>query len=224
MQGFLNKVRLLEGIKCLDIVLSNEQIQMIDAYSALLYKWNKTYNLTSITNNDDVLTHHILDSLAAVPIFKRYVFEGAKVLDVGSGGGLPAIPLAIACPDVSVSLVETVGKKTAFLTQVALSLKLKNVKVFNSRVENLKNLSFDVISSRAFSSLENFINLSSHLIKPEGCWVALKGQVPVDEINSIRDSFRTEIVQISVPFLNEDRNIVVIFNQYNYTYAPFRQN
>lgn len=213
MQGFLNKVRLLEGIKCLDIVLSNEQIQMIDAYSALLYKWNKTYNLTSITNNDDVLTHHILDSLAAVPIFKRYVFEEAKVLDVGSGGGLPAIPLAIACPDVSVSLVETVGKKTAFLTQVALSLKLKNVKVFNSRVENLKNLSFDVISSRAFSSLENFINLSSHLIKPEGCWVALKGQVPVDEINSIRDSFRTEIVQISVPFLNEDRNIVVIFNQ-----------
>ena len=213
MQGFLNKVRLLEGIKCLDIVLSNEQIQMIDAYSALLYKWNKTYNLTSITNNDDVLTHHILDSLAAVPIFKRYVFEGAKVLDVGSGGGLPAIPLAIACPDVSVSLVETVGKKTAFLTQVALSVKLKNVKVFNSRVENLKNLSFDVISSRAFSSLENFINLSSHLIKPEGCWVALKGQVPVDEINSIRDSFRTEIVQISVPFLNEDRNIVVIFNQ-----------
>ena len=213
MQGFLNKVRLLEGIKCLDIVLSNEQIQMIDAYSALLYKWNKTYNLTSITNNDDVLTHHILDSLAAVPIFKRYVFEGAKVLDVGSGGGLPAIPLAIACPDVSVSLVETVGKKTAFLTQVALSLKLKNVKVFNSRVENLKNSSFDVISSRAFSSLENFINLSSHLIKPEGCWVALKGQVPVDEINSIRDSFRTEIVQISVPFLNEDRNIVVIFNQ-----------
>lgn len=213
MQGFLNKVRLLEGIKCLDIVLSNEQIQMIDAYSALLYKWNKTYNLTSITNNDDVLTHHILDSLAAVPIFKRYVFEGAKVLDVGSGGGLPAIPLAIACPDVSVSLVETVGKKTAFLTQVALSLKLKNVKVFNSRVENLKNLSFDVISSRAFSSLENFINLSWHLIKPEGCWVALKGQVPVDEINSIRDSFRTEIVQISVPFLNEDRNIVVIFNQ-----------
>ena len=213
MQGFLNKVRLLEGIKCLDIVLSNEQIQMIDAYSALLYKWNKTYNLTSITNNDDVLTHHILDSLAAVPIFKRYVFEGAKVLDVGSGGGLPAIPLAIACPDVSVSLVETVGKKTAFLTQVALSLKLKNVKVFNSRVENLKNLSFDVISSRAFSSLENFINLSSHLIKTEGCWVALKGQVPVDEINSIRDSFRTEIVQISVPFLNEDRNIVVIFNQ-----------
>ena len=213
MQGFLNKVRLLEGIKCLDIVLSNEQIQMIDAYSALLYKWNKTYNLTSITNNDDVLTHHILDSLAAVPIFKRYVFEGAKVLDVGSGGGLPAIPLAIACPDVSVSLVETVGKKTAFLTQVALSLKLKNVKVFNSRVENLKNLSFDVISSRAFSSLENFINLSSHLIKPEGCWVALKGQVPVDEINSIRDSFRTEIVQISVPFLKEDRNIVVIFNQ-----------
>lgn len=213
MQGFLNKVRLLDGIKCLDIVLSNEQIQMIDAYSALLYKWNKTYNLTSITNNDDVLTHHILDSLAAVPIFKRYVFEGAKVLDVGSGGGLPAIPLAIACPDVSVSLVETVGKKTAFLTQVALSLKLKNVKVFNSRVENLKNLSFDVISSRAFSSLENFINLSSHLIKPEGCWVALKGQVPVDEINSIRDSFRTEIVQISVPFLNEDRNIVVIFNQ-----------
>lgn len=197
----------------MDIVLSNEQIQMIDAYSALLYKWNKTYNLTSITNNDDVLTHHILDSLAAVPIFKRYVFEGAKVLDVGSGGGLPAIPLAIACPDVSVSLVETVGKKTAFLTQVALSLKLKNVKVFNSRVENLKNLSFDVISSRAFSSLENFINLSSHLIKPEGCWVALKGQVPVDEINSIRDSFRTEIVQISVPFLNEDRNIVVIFNQ-----------
>ena len=197
----------------MDIVLSNEQIQMIDAYSALLYKWNKTYNLTSITNNDDVLTHHILDSLAAVPIFKRYVFEGAKVLDVGSGGGLPAIPLAIACPDVSVSLVETVGKKTAFLTQVALSLKLKNVKVFNSRVENLKNLSFDVISSRAFSSLENFINLSSHLIKPEGCWVALKGQVPVDEINSIRDSFRTKIVQISVPFLNEDRNIVVIFNQ-----------
>lgn len=213
MQGFLNKVRLLEGIECLDIVLSNEQIQMIDAYSALLYKWNKTYNLTSITNNDDVLTHHILDSLAAVPIFKRYVFEGANVLDVGSGGGLPAIPLAIACPDVSVSLVETVGKKTAFLTQVALSLKLKNVKVFNSRVENLKNLSFDVISSRAFSSLENFINLSSHLIKPEGCWVALKGQVPVDEINSIRDSFRTEIVQISVPFLNEDRNIVVVFNQ-----------
>lgn len=213
MQGFLNKVRLLEGIKCLDIVLSDEQIQMIDDYSALLYKWNKTYNLTSITNNDDVLTHHILDSLSAVPIFKRYVFEGAKVLDVGSGGGLPAIPLAIACPDVSVSLVETVGKKAAFLTQVALSLKLKNVKVINSRVENLKNLSFDVISSRAFSSLENFINLSSHLIKPEGCWVALKGQVPVDELNSIRGSFKTEIVQISVPFLNEDRNIVVIFKQ-----------
>ncbi len=213
MMFFLDQKRLQEGIKELNLSASDKQLQMLDKYSELLFKWNKTYNLTAITDKDDVLTHHILDSLSVVNVFKNYLVPNGSMLDVGSGGGLPAIPIAIMLPNCKVSMVETVGKKAAFLRQVTLNLKLTNVQVFHERVENLNHPPFDVISSRAFSSLKNFIDLSKHLLKEDGYWLALKGQKPDAELKEIKNVVSIVVQEVKVPFLNENRNIVIVRNE-----------
>ena len=210
---FLDQKKLQEGIGELNLSASENQLQMLDKYSELLFKWNKTYNLTAITEKDDVLTHHILDSLSVVNVFKNYLAQNGTMLDVGSGGGLPAIPIAIMMPNCNISMVETVGKKSAFLRQVTLHLKLNNVKVFHERVENLKHPPFDVISSRAFSSLKNFIALSKHLLKKDGYWLALKGHKPETELTEIENMVSFIVQDVKVPFLDENRNIVIIKNE-----------
>jgi 16S rRNA (guanine527-N7)-methyltransferase len=199
---------LAEGIKELKLDLSDAQQAQLMDYLTLLAKWNKVYNLTSLRDPAQMVTHHLLDSLAAVPAFAG----AAKVLDVGAGGGLPGIVLAIARPDMQVSLVDTVHKKTAFLTQVKAELGLVNVTVFTARVEQLQVPDkFDVITSRAFADLSDFVNWSGHLLAPGGRFIALKGVAPLDEQQRLPGEWKvSELRQLQVPSLNAERHLVFI--------------
>ena len=210
---FLDHERLIKGAEELGLSLSADQLAKLDQYASILYKWNKTYNLTSIEDKDSVLNLHILDSLASVPVFNEYLSCGSRLLDVGSGGGLPGVPLAIMFPNCNITLVDTVGKKTAFLTQVALNLKLNNVQVIHNRVEKLNRLKYDVITSRAFSSLDNFVFLTRHLISANGHWIALKGQYPEEELVNLASDIKYHIIDINVPFLNQNRTIAILSNR-----------
>ena len=160
MMFFLDQKKLQEGIKELNLSVSEKQLQMLDKYSELLFKWNKTYNLTAITDKDDVLTHHILDSLSVVNVFKNYLAPNGSMLDVGSGGGLPAIPIAVMLPNCKVSMVETVGKKAAFLRQVTLNLKLTNLN------ETVVKCGFPVSKLSYYSHLLNLNNITYEIINP----------------------------------------------------------
>lgn len=207
--SFLDINRLQNGLAELGLCATDHQLEQLDLFAEMLFKWNKTYNLTAISSKEDVLTHHILDSLSVIPLFKSEAIDGAKILDVGSGGGLPAIPLAIMCPSFSISMVDTVGKKAAFLTQCCVSLRLLNAKAFHSRVENLNGDKYDVITSRAFASLKLFTDLTKHLLKDDGCWLALKGPGVLDEILELtNDISLEENFAIKVPFLDEKRCLV----------------
>ena len=205
----MNTSLLKKGIHQLGLECSEEQIVALERYSQLLLKWNKVYNLTSIRNPDEVLTHHILDSLSIIPIYRSLYPGSISIMDVGSGGGLPAIPLAIMCPEYQVTMVDTVGKKCAFLTQCIVELGLKNAKVLNSRVENIKNKTYDVLSSRAFASLSLFVQLTNHLLTDGGVWLAMKGVMPEQEIAELQSIVKVEkIYELDVPFLNENRHLV----------------
>ncbi len=211
---FLDINRLEKGIDELGLCMTSEQITKLDRFAELLYKWNKTYNLTSIKTKEDVLTHHILDSLAVIPLLKKECSAEAKILDVGSGGGLPAIPLAIACPTFDVTMVDTVGKKAAFLTQCCVSLGLKNARALHTRVENIQGSSYEAITSRAFASLCLFTDLTSHLLTDDGRWFALKGPNIVQEIQELpADRELVEIWEVQVPFLNEKRHLLKILKK-----------
>ncbi|MBO7173447.1 MAG: 16S rRNA (guanine(527)-N(7))-methyltransferase RsmG [Burkholderiaceae bacterium] len=205
----MNTSLLKKGIHQLGLECSEEQIVALERYSQLLLKWNKVYNLTSIRNPDEVLTHHILDSLSIIPIYRSLYPGSISIMDVGSGGGLPAIPLAIMCPEYQVTMVDTVGKKCAFLTQCIVELGLKNAKVLNTRVENIKNKTYDVLSSRAFASLSLFVQLTNHLLTDGGVWLAMKGVMPEQEIAELQSIVKVEkIYELDVPFLNENRHLV----------------
>jgi 16S rRNA (guanine527-N7)-methyltransferase len=199
---------LADGVKELGLALpAGQQEQLLD-YLALLAKWNRVYNLTSLRDPMQMVTHHLLDSLAAVP-----AFEGARnVLDVGAGGGLPGIVLAIARPDTKVSLVDTVHKKTAFLTQVKAELGLDNVTVYTARVEQLQAPGkFDVITSRAFADLSDFVNWSGHLLQDGGRFIALKGVAPLDEQQRLPGEWKvSESRALQVPRLGAERHLVFI--------------
>jgi 16S rRNA (guanine527-N7)-methyltransferase len=199
---------LSNGIKDLQLDLEQAQIEKLLDYLALLFKWNSVYNLTSVRDPMQMVTHHLLDSLAAVPAFKR----AGNVLDVGAGGGLPGMVLAIARPDMKVSMIDTVHKKTAFLTQVKAELGLSNVTVYTMRVEQLqvKQL-FDVITSRAFADLSDFVNWSGHLLAEGGQFIALKGVAPPDERERLPSDWKVSSVQpLEVPGLGAERHLVFI--------------
>jgi 16S rRNA (guanine527-N7)-methyltransferase len=193
--------------------LTANQGQSLLAYRDLIAKWNKVYNLTSLRDPAQMLVTHIIDSLAAVPPLQRHVQQAslakARVLDVGSGGGLPGVVLASVLESLDVTCVDTVGKKAAFVQQVANELRLLQLHGMHARVEDLKAEPFDVITSRAFASLFDFVQLTRMHLKPGAVWMALKGKTPHEEIAALPadiDVFHVE--QLAVPGLDAERCIV----------------
>ena len=209
------RATLTQGIHALGLALSEAQITQLLDFLALLQKWNKVYNLTAVRDPAEMLTHHLLDSLAAVPPLQRYLADlpgagqGARLLDVGSGGGLPGVVFAICCPGLDVSCVDTVAKKAAFLQQAAATLRLPNLHGIHARVETLAT-PFDLISCRAFASLPDFVSWSrSALAAPHGVWLAMKGKHPEDEIAALpADVAVFHVEQLTVPGLDAERCIV----------------
>jgi 16S rRNA (guanine527-N7)-methyltransferase len=209
--------QLQAGADVLGLGLADAQIGQLMEFLALLQQWNKVYNLTSVRDPEEMLTHHLLDSLAAVAPLRRHVAglgqggaSGAvKLLDVGSGGGLPGVVFAICCPEVDVSCVDTVGKKAAFVQQVAVALKLRNLHGLHARVETLAR-PFDVVSCRAFASLPDFVTWSrGALAAPHGVWLAMKGKHPHDEIAALPAATTVFHVEpLTVPGLDAERCIV----------------
>ena len=199
---------LTDGVQELGLDLNQAQIDQLLDYLALLVKWNAVYNLTSVRDPVQMVTMHLLDSLAAVP-----AFAGAlRVLDVGAGGGLPGIVLAIAHPHMQVALIDTVHKKTAFLTQVKAELGLTNVTVHTARVEQLQVAhKFDVITSRAFADLSDFVNWSAHLLADGGQFIALKGVAPPEEQQRLPAQWAVrELRQLKVPGMDAERHLIFI--------------
>lgn len=208
--------QLQAGAGALALGLTEAQITQLLEFLSLLQKWNKVYNLTAVRDPQEMLTHHLLDSLAAVGPLRRHVAaqtgEGGgavRLLDVGSGGGLPGVVFAICCPDVDVSCVDTVGKKAAFIQQAAVALKLRNLHGVHARVETLTT-PFDIISCRAFASLPDFVTWSqSALAMPHGVWLAMKGKHPADEIAALPAEVQVfHVEQLTVPGLDAERCIV----------------
>ena len=199
--------QLAAGIAALGQALPEGAEARLLAYLALLDKWNRVYNLTAVRETERMVSHHLLDSLAAVPFF-----QAEAVLDVGSGGGLPGIPLAIARPELQVTLIDSIAKKTAFLLQAKAELGLANLKVVTSRVEDFRpEAGFDVITSRAFSDLREFVTLTRHLLKPGGQWLAMKGLMPHEEIASLPDWVKVSANHaLQVPGLDASRHLIVL--------------
>ncbi len=207
---------LKEGARALALDLSGAQFDLLLGYMGLIQKWNKVYNLTAVRLPEEMLTHHLLDSLAVVGPLRRQLRgraavdlqSGFRLLDVGSGAGLPGVVIAICCPDVAVTCVDTVAKKAAFIQQVAVTLKLPNLRGLHARVESLSG-GFDVVSSRAFASLLDFTRLSRAALAPAGIWLAMKGKAPDEERAQLPpdvDVFHVE--QLAVPGLDAQRCIV----------------
>lgn len=198
---------LTHGIKQLNIKVSENQQHLLLGYLALLAKWNKAYNLTAIRDVNQMVSRHLLDSLSIVP----YVV-GNNWLDVGSGGGMPGIPLAIMFPDAQFTLLDSNGKKTRFLTQVVLELKLTNVTVVNERVESFHvKQPFSGIVSRAFSSIEDFVTLTKHLADENTKWFAMKGVYPEEELQALPKNFKVEEnYPLTVPNCEGQRHLLII--------------
>ena len=210
------RLALDQGLSDLSLSLNASQKVQLLAYLALIQKWTQVYNLTSVRDPAEMLTHHLLDSLAVVnPLLCQLETlqlqrTGLRLLDVGSGAGLPGIVIAICCPDIMVHCVDTVAKKAAFIQQVAVNLKLPNLRGIHARVEKLTD-TYDVVSSRAFASLENFTQWSQQVLADQGVWMAMKGKHPVDEIAALPSSVKVfHVEQLEVPGLGAERCIVWI--------------
>lgn len=203
----LGKV-LLDGSREIGIDVDDYQIRQLLNYLTLLSRWNTVYNLTAIRSLEAMVTHHLLDSLVVVPLLK----DISQLLDVGSGAGLPGVVLAILYPDISVSLIDAVQKKTAFISQVKAELRLKNVTVYTGRVEKLRTPEkFDAIISRAFSDLSQFVELSEHLLAEDGKFYAMKGTLPEDEMALLPAGLKVKAaVPLIVPFLEAERHLLVM--------------
>ena len=203
---------LIEGAQQLGVVLSEQQKQQLLQYLALLIKWNKAYNLTAVRNPDEMVSRHLLDSLSVVQYVEQY---GNDWLDVGSGGGMPGVPLAIIFPKRKFTLLDSNGKKTRFLTQVKLELKLDNLEVIHNRVEAFTpERAFSGIISRAFSSLADFTNWTRHLGDVNSHWLAMKGVHPDDELQALPEDFRLNSCQIlKVPGCQGQRHLLILQRQ-----------
>ena len=201
----MSKMTLAAGLTALEIALPEAAQLKLLAFRDLLLKWNRTYNLTALRDPQQAISHHLLDALAILP----HVGAG-PLLDVGSGGGLPGIPLAIARPDLSVTLVDAVQKKATFLQQVAIELELKSVAVHHARVEEMRG-QYAQISSRAFAELARFVSLTHHLLAPGGRWLAMKGARPDDEFKALPAGSEVEaIIPLAVPGLDAERHLIIL--------------
>jgi 16S rRNA (guanine527-N7)-methyltransferase len=204
------------GLDGLGLSVSAEQQAQLLVYMDLIAKWTKVYNLTAVRDANEMLTHHLLDSLAVVAPLRREVAklvlpEGRpqlRMLDVGAGAGLPGIVIAITCPEISVTCVDTVAKKAAFIQQVAATLKLPNLKGLHARVESLTQ-PYDVVCSRAFASLLDFTTWSQSALASHGVWMAMKGKHPEQELAVLPESVKVfHVEQLQVPGLDAERCII----------------
>ena len=198
----------------LGISLSGDAITALLSYLELIQKWTKVYNLTAVRDPAEMLTHHLLDSLAVIHPLRQQLAALAptearrRLLDVGSGAGLPGIVIAICCPDIAVDCVDTVAKKAAFIQQVAATLRLPNLRGVHARVENLTD-KYDVISSRAFASLVDFTSWSVQALAEQGVWMGMKGKHPAEEMAALPSSVGVfHVEQLVVPGLDAERCIV----------------
>jgi len=200
---------LARGVRELGLELSGQQHAQLLAYLALLIKWNKAYNLTAVRDPDEMVSRHLLDSLS---VASQVAEAGDNWLDVGSGGGMPGVPLAILFPERRFTLLDSNGKKTRFLIQVKLELQLRNLEVVHSRVEAFTPAqAFSGICSRAFSSLADFANWTRHLGDGDTRWLAMKGVQPDDELQVLPNDFRLErIYELKVPGCQGQRHLLIL--------------
>jgi 16S rRNA (guanine527-N7)-methyltransferase len=219
MQPLDEKLR--AGLALLELPLDDAQVQQLLAYQALIQKWTKVYNLTAVRNPEEMLTHHLLDSLAVVNPLRQQLAQSPgvagfgvcpgsslRLLDVGSGAGLPGVAIAFCCPDIKVDCVDTVGKKAAFIQQVAVTLKLPNLRGVHARVESLTD-KYQVISSRAFASLFDFTRWSAQALAEQGIWMAMKGKYPAEELLALPSHVAMfHVEQLDVPGLNAERCVL----------------
>jgi 16S rRNA (guanine527-N7)-methyltransferase len=201
------------------IELNADQSERLLSYISLLNKWNRVYNLTAIHDPAQAFSHHLMDCLAIIQPLHQALRDlthldpdqPLTILDAGSGGGLPAIPLAITHPNWTITPVDTVQKKCAFLLQASVELHLGNVHPRHARLENLDCPPQDLVISRAFASLVDFVRLTEHLLAQDGRWIAMKGKLPIEELEQLPAHIRCErTVRIEVPHLNEERHLLIL--------------
>ena len=200
---------LRDGLSRLGLALADTQVTQLLDYLDLIQKWNKVYNLTAVRDPAEMLTHHLLDSLAVIrPLLRQSGGKPAQLLDVGSGAGLPGVVIAICRPEIRVDCVDTVAKKAAFIQQAAAALKLPNLRGLHARVETLTQ-PYDVICSRAFASLADFVTWSAGALAEAGVWLAMKGKRPDDEVAALPAAVEMfHVEQLQVPGLDAERCIV----------------
>ncbi len=200
-----NTEQLIQALQEMKLNVSETEQAKLLEYLTMLIKWNSTYNLTAIRTEEKMLSYHILDSLSSVP----FLPQQGSLLDVGSGGGMPGIVCAIMRPEQSVTLLDANHKKTTFLRQAVIELKLDNVTVETCRVEQMTGKKYDMITSRAFSSLRDFVLLSEALLADNGMWLAMKGVYPFEEIEDLPDNVMVKEVQpLEVPYIEGARHLV----------------
>ena len=199
-----DKAQLEKGMQILGFENIPQIISKLLIYKELLMKWNNSFNLTSVKNTE-IVTHHFLDCLAVIPFI-----NSSRLLDVGTGAGLPGIVIAIVNPDIKVSLIDKVGKKIAFIKRIVAELEIRNIETYHNRVELLTSEEkFDGIISRAFSNMEVFIKSTKHLIKSQGVWYGMKSKkILDDEMININDPWTLE--KLDVPFLQAERYLVKV--------------
>ncbi len=218
MRPFESTLR--QGAQTLGLALSEGQMTQLLDYQALIQKWTQVYNLTAVRDPAEMMTHHLLDSLAVIAPLRAMqsrlaqadaqvsATTPARLLDVGSGAGLPGVVIAICCPDIAVDCVDTVAKKAAFIQQVAVALKLPNLRGLHARVENLTD-KYPIISARAFASLADFTRWSQAALAEQGVWLAMKGKHPADEIAALPAETQVFHVEpLQVPGLDAERCII----------------
>ena len=195
------------GMQQMEVEYSSEQRDMLLAYLQLLMTWNKAYNLTAIRDPGEMIRLHLLDSLAVLPHL-----SGKRLIDVGTGAGLPGIPLAIMCPERDFTLLDSNGKKTRFLFQARCDLGLSNLKEINSRVESHRpEVPYDAVLSRAFTSVADMVNKCSHLLSPEGLFLAMKGKFPQSELSEVGKDYKVNASHtLQVPGVDGERHLIVI--------------
>ena len=200
---------LLDGAQAMGFTLSQAQAQSLLRYLDLLQQWGSVYNLTAVRERDDMLRTHLLDCLAVVQPLQAHVqgLSNPRLLDVGAGAGLPGVALAICLPDLQVRCIDTVAKKAAFVQQVGLQLGLKNLKAIHGRVEKHTD-TYDVVTSRAFASLADFVNWTKFSLADDGVWMAMKGKLPQDELDAVSGAEVFHVEPLTVPGLDAERCLI----------------